>query len=56
MNDLNHQTKAIIDATKDAINDEGVFSPDQINLLHDLIDGFATALRKEISCSGLHHH
>lgn len=47
---MNWQTKEIIDETKEAINDEAVFSPDQISLLMRLIQGFEQALEKESRC------
>lgn len=49
---MNHQTAKIIEDAKYEVNDEGVFSYDQITHLHNMIDKLAAAIEKEILCSG----
>lgn len=48
---MNWQTKEILKKAKDEINDETVFSGDQIALLHDLISNIEKAIDKEAKCS-----
>ena len=48
---MNHQTVRIIEAAKDVVSDEGVFSEDQINTLKLMIDGIAAAIEKEVDCN-----
>lgn len=54
---MNWQTEDIIARVKDEINDEGVFSPDQIAALLAMITGISEAMEKESGCisSGINH-
>lgn len=48
---MNWQTKEILERAKLEINDEGVFSPDQISRLIDLIDNIGKAIDRESECN-----
>lgn len=49
---MNWQTKEILEVAKEKVNDQGVFSEDQITLLHKMIDKIGSAIEKEASCQG----
>lgn len=49
---MNWQTKAILNELKKSINDESVFSPDQIAVLQLMIDSISSAIEKESHCKG----
>lgn len=48
---MNHQTEAILERAKATVDDEGVFTPDQIHLLHRMIDDIGRAIGKEADCN-----
>lgn len=48
---MNHQTEKIINEAIDMVNDEGVFSLDQINCLMKMIYMIGEAIEKESYCN-----
>jgi len=54
---MNHQTQDILKEAKRAIQDQGVFSEDQITALEKFTDLIADAIAKESLCigSGINH-
>lgn len=49
---MNWQTEELFKRARQSINDEGVFSPDQILKLEDMIDLIKAAISKESDCIG----
>jgi hypothetical protein len=52
---MNWQTKEILERAKREINDEGVFSSDQISRLIDLVNNIGKAIDKESDCNKPSH-
>ena len=54
---MNHQTKRIMNEAIAKLNDEGVFSADQIALLQVTVDRIADAIDMESKCisCGINH-
>lgn len=44
---MNHQTERILNEAKHMVSDKGVFTDDQIMLLHNMIDRIGAAIAKE---------
>lgn len=48
---MNWQTEKLIESAKNEVNDEGIFTPDQIAALHGMIDRLGAAIAKEADCN-----
>jgi len=47
---MSYIVESILETAKQDINDEGVFSQDQIAHLHGMIDTIGHAIEKEVEC------
>jgi hypothetical protein len=53
---MNWQTREILKRAKETVSDEGVFSPDQVKLLQELVDIIAEAMDREAGLfDGINH-